>query len=248
MATKITLPFEICAGTSLPSGPVTRTAFGMPPGKFTLASTTSSRAMFRRIEDHERNAFRLGVQRGATPSVALLSTPANWFIAITSSFQANSYDSGSRSAGGDIVKVAAHRQCPRIIQALQRIWPRTQPFRGNRSLLRRIGQQFFFSDPALLVSLRSQRTGGVVGQFHFAGVARKSRGLRGRDVEEHLLGIRGDHMHRTVANLHRRPLGMFCPWKRIHPACGRLVVPWVTMASSRFTISSCGAPPMSPVP
>ena len=50
LATNSTLPPEICEGTSLPSGPVTWTAFGMPPGKVTLASTTSSRAMFRGLK------------------------------------------------------------------------------------------------------------------------------------------------------------------------------------------------------
>ena len=63
---------------------------------------------------------------------------------------------GGRGPGGNVVEVAAHHQGPGIVQALQRIRPRAQPFRGERSFLRSIGQQLFFSQPALLVALRRQ--------------------------------------------------------------------------------------------
>src|SRR5580704_2528324 len=48
----------------------------------------------------------------------------------------------------------------------------------------------------------------MVSQLHFPRVAGKSSGLCGRDIEKHLLGIRGDHMYRPVADLHRSTLGM----------------------------------------
>src|SRR6202034_672125 len=114
----------------------------------------------------------------------------------------------SRRSGGEVVKVSTHHQRPRIIEALQRIWPCTQPLRRDRSFLGRIGQQFFFPQPALLVGLRGQRSGGVIGQLHFARITRKPSSLRWRDVEKHLLRIRRDHVNRTIPHLYRRRIAL----------------------------------------
>ena len=62
----------------------------MPPGKVTLASTKSSRAMFSGLKTTSGTPLVSVFSVAATASVALVSTPANWFSAITSSFQANS--------------------------------------------------------------------------------------------------------------------------------------------------------------
>src|ERR1022692_3447880 len=69
----------------------------------------------------------------------------------------------------------------------------------------------FFPDPTLLVGLRRQRASRMVGQLHFAGIARKSGGLGRRDIEEHLVGVRGYHVDRAITYLHGRPLRMRLP-------------------------------------
>ena len=48
----------------------------------------------------------------------------------------------------------------------------------------------------------------MVGEFHFACIARKAGSLCRRDVEEHLLGIRGDHVNRAITDLNRRSIGL----------------------------------------
>ena len=54
----------------------------------------------------------------------------------------------------------------------------------------------------------------MIGQLHFAGVARQSGGFGGRDIQKHLIGIGGDHVHRAVADLHRRSIVMRLPRER----------------------------------
>ena len=112
----------------------------------------------------------------------------------------------SSGPGANVMEVSAHDQRPGIIQALQRIRSRSQPLRRNRGLLRRIGQQLFFSQPALLVSLRSERSRRVIGQLHLPGVVRKPSSLRRRDIEEHLFRSGRDDVDRALTHLDRRPL------------------------------------------
>src|SRR5439155_22078927 len=68
------------------------------------------------------------------------------------------------------------------------------------------GQQLFFSQPALLVSLRSERSRRVIGQLHLPGVVRKPSSLRRRDIEEHLFRSGRDDVDRALTHLDRRPL------------------------------------------
>jgi len=77
------------------------------------------------------------------------------------------------------MKMRAHCKCPGIIEPFERIRPRTQPFRRDRRLLRRIGKEFLLPNPTLLVSLRSEGPGGVIRQFQFACIAREPGGFSG---------------------------------------------------------------------
>ena len=187
---------------------MTCTAFGIPSGKFDAGFHHVFARDVQGIEDHHRNALGLRVQRRGNGFGGVAQHAGELVHRDDVIVPGELVCLGSGRSGGDVVEVAAHHQRPGIIQALQRIRPRTQPFSGNRSFLGGIGQQFFFPQPAFLVSLRSQRSGRMIGQLHFARVARKSGGLGGRDVEKHLFRIRGDHVNRAIAHLHRRPLGM----------------------------------------
>ena len=48
----------------------------------------------------------------------------------------------------------------------------------------------------------------MIRQLHLTRITREPGGPRGLDIEEHLVGGRGNHMNRTIAYLHRGPLGM----------------------------------------
>ena len=112
---------------------------------------------------------------------------------------------GRGSTGGEIVEVCAHGERPCVIETLDWIGTSAEPFCRDGRLFGRISKQFFLTNPALLVGLRGEGTGGVIGQLHLAGVARQRRGLIGRDVEKHLVGCGGDDMHGSITHLHLRP-------------------------------------------
>src|ERR1700689_2801557 len=67
----------------------------------------------------------------------------------------------------------------------------------------------------------------MVRQLHLTGIARQTRSLSGRNVEEHLLGVRRDHEHWTIAHFHQGPFGMrlafrcgtACWWKARRAMC-----------------------------
>jgi hypothetical protein len=103
-------------------------------------------------------------------------------------------------SGGDIVEVRAHGQRPGVVETLQRILAAAQPFGGNRGLLGGVGQRLLVAQPALHVGLRGERPGRVVGQLHFAGIARQTGGFRRRQVEEQLVGGGRDHVQRPLAH------------------------------------------------
>ena len=48
----------------------------------------------------------------------------------------------------------------------------------------------------------------MVSQLHLARISRQPCSLRGSDVQEHLIGRRRSHMHRSVAHFRFRPLGI----------------------------------------
>ena len=81
-------------------------------------------------------------------SVALLSTPANWFMAITSSFQANSYDLGVA------VPAAMSWKCPPMTRV--QAWLRRSRGYG-RAPSHSAAIEAFSAASASNSSLRSQR-------------------------------------------------------------------------------------------
>src|SRR5208282_664303 len=52
----------------------------------------------------------------------------------------------------------------------------------------------------------------MIGQLHFPGIAWKSVGLSGRDVEKHLVRFRGDHADWAIAYFDGRPFQMRLPF------------------------------------
>ena len=124
------------------------------------------------IEDNDGHALRLGVEgrRNAFGSVGEHAGKLIHRDHIV--IPGELVRLGRGRAGGEVVKVPAHYQRPRIIQPLERIGPRSQPFCGDGGFLGSIGQQFFFPKPALLICLRGQRPGRVVGKLHFSRIAR----------------------------------------------------------------------------
>ena len=134
----------------------------------------------------------------ATASVALVSTPANWFMASTSSFQENSY------ALGVAVPGMMSWNCPPIT-SVQALFRRSSGYGrppsqlgGDGSLLGGIGQQLVLAVPPLQVGFGRDGAGGVVGQLQVALVARQPGRLVGLDVEEHLVGRGRDDVQRGV--------------------------------------------------
>ena len=85
-----------------------------------------------------------------------------------------------RRARQDVVKLATHHERPRIVQSLLRIHAtalatprRSKPSPPHQQAARS-------SVPAFLISLRSDRTGGVIGQQQIAFVTRQSLICSGR--------------------------------------------------------------------
>ena len=130
--------------------------FGHPSGKFNACFHQILPRDVQRIEDYYRDAFGFRIQScGHTfGGVGQNSRKLihGYHVVIPSELVALRCGR-SRS---DVMKVSAHHQRPRIVQPLSRIRSRSQPFRGNRGLLRGICEQLLFAQPALLISLRRQ--------------------------------------------------------------------------------------------
>ena len=106
------------------------------------------------------------------------------------------------------MKLPGHHQRPCIVQALLRVSAATHPCGRDRSFLGGIGQDFILAIPSFVVGLRCQRPGRVIDQFQIAFVPRHLRLHLRLDVEEHLIGSRGDHADRPIAYANRLGRGL----------------------------------------
>ena len=161
-----------------------------------------------RVEDNQGHALGLGVQCRGNALDGVVQHARKLIHCDHVVVPGELVRLGRCGSSRKVVEMRAHRQRPGAVQPLQRIGPRTQPFGANRRLLRRVGQQFLLPNPTLLVRLRGQRAGGVIRQLHLTGITRERGGLRGLDIQEHLIGGGGNHADRPLAHLHRGPLGM----------------------------------------
>src|ERR1035437_49564 len=136
-----------------PSGPFTRTAFGVPCGNIRLASTTSSRAILRGLKT------TTGV-----PAASVLSPEATAFRCVcqdAGKLVCNNnvvvprvlICAGCGSPGSSVVEVSGQFKHPGVIDPMLRISTPSHPRRGNRRLLCCIGKQLILDDPALVIGL-----------------------------------------------------------------------------------------------
>ncbi len=112
-----------------------------------------------------------------------------------------------------------HGQGPGVIQALHGVGMAAQPLRGKGGFFGGVGQQLFLANPALLVGLRGERAGRVVGELELAGIARQVYGFRRGDVLEHLVGRCGQDAHWASTDGDAWPGRMVSP-ARLRGACG----------------------------
>ncbi len=112
----------------------------------------------------------------------------------------------SRRAGGKVVEMPREFQRPGVVQSLLGIRPPAHPFGRDRGFFCSVGEQLILEDHALVVSLRRQRSGGVINQLQVAFVLWHARGHIGLYVVEHLIRSRLDHVDRPFTYAHLWPL------------------------------------------